>query len=293
MPIDNRIIKVSIEINGQIKTYEDIKLEASGEKYANQNQDTCEVKITNVDKETMNYILTETSPFNKNKTPKSIKIEAGRVSYGVSTIYEGNIVSSFSSREKSGSNDEKSKGISYISRTDGDITLNIKCLTQNFQKGNIVSKSEEPNTPLSTICKNVSDSVGVILDFQATDTEISDYSFTGSSIKQVNKLNQLSLINAFIDGNVLHVKDINKPLNNIETIVNLNTGMIGIPEVTEQGIKITMLLDNKTKIGGLMKVNSEIYPQVNGEYIIYKLGFHITNRDTPFYWIAEGKIYGN
>ncbi len=63
--------------------------------------------------------------------------------------------------------------------------------------------------------------------------------------------------------------------------------MIGIPEFTEQGIKVKMLLDNQTKLGGGLRITSSIYPAVNGDYVIYKLGFDIATRDTPFYYIAE------
>ncbi len=63
--------------------------------------------------------------------------------------------------------------------------------------------------------------------------------------------------------------------------------MIGIPEFTEQGIKVKFLLDNRTTLGGGIQIESKIYPATNGNYVIYKLGFEITNRDKPFYWIAE------
>ena len=41
-----------------------------------------------------NYILTETSPFNKNKTPKKLIIEAGRVSTGTARLFVGDITAS-------------------------------------------------------------------------------------------------------------------------------------------------------------------------------------------------------
>jgi len=83
---------------------------------------------------------------------------------------------------------------------------------------------------------------------------------------------------------------LNLPLANFITIVNLETGMVGIPETTEQGIKIKFLMDGQTKLGGLLRVTSQIYPALNGEYVIYKLGFDVATRDVPFYWIAEAKL---
>jgi hypothetical protein len=270
---DERIVKVSIEVNGVLKVYQDLELRATGTKYSNENQNECEVKITNVDNDTLNYILTETSPFNKNKTPKSIIVEAGRVSYGVTKIFEGNIISATPSQPP-------------------DIYLTIKALTKNFSKGDIVSNNQPASVKLSKISKSVSDSLGTTLDFQASDKNISNYAYSGAALKQVEKLNSSGEVSAYIDDNVLVVKDLNLPIANRITIVNEETGMIGIPEVTEHGIKVTFLLDGQTKLGGLIRVKSKIYEAVNGDYVIYKLGFDIANRDTPFYWIAEGKIYG-
>jgi hypothetical protein len=71
--------------------------------------------------------------------------------------------------------------------------------------------------------------------------------------------------------------------------VNADTGMIGIPEINEQGVKCTVLFDTRMTLGGAMDVTSQIYPSVNGQYCIYKLGFDLANRDTPFYWMPEGK----
>lgn len=94
-------------------------------------------------------------------------------------------------------------------------------------------------------------------------------------------------INVFIDDNTLVVKDAYVPLTNTLRILSAETGMIGIPEFTEQGIKVKFLLDNRTTLGGSLRIDSKQYPAANGDYVIYKLGFQIATRDTPFYYIAE------
>ena len=71
--------------------------------------------------------------------------------------------------------------------------------------------------------------------------------------------------------------------------LNLDSGMIGIPELNEEGVKVTFLLDNLTTLGSALEITSELYPAANGNYTIYKLGFNIASRDTPFYYVAEAK----
>lgn len=268
--LDPRIIRVGIEVNGQFKIYDGLSITATGTKYANPNQNECEVKIANLDQQTRQFILTETSPFNNNKTRKILTIDAGRRSTGVSRVFIGNISKVFPSQPP-------------------DITLTLKCLTLNYQKGNLVSRTGRSNQSLKNISQGVANDLGVTLNFQASDKQISNYNYSGGALNQVNKLDETGNVNAYIDDDVLVVKDANIPLVNTLKVVNLESGMIGIPEVTEQGIKVKFLFDNKTVLGGRLRVQSKLYPSVNGDYVIFKLGFEISSRDVPFYWIAEGK----
>lgn len=272
--IDPRIVRVSIEISGQLKVFESsdelgFYITSSGCKYANPLQNEAEIEITNLTKADRDYLLTETSPFNLNRTPKKIILEAGRKSTGTNKIFEGNIAACCPTQPP-------------------DIILKIKCMTGQFLKGKIVANAQPGVTKLSNIAKGVAATTGLNLNFQATDKNISNYSFSGASLKQVDRLGSIGAVNAYVDDGELVVKDLNLPLQGIERILNENSGMIGIPELTEQGVKATMLLDGQTKLGGALKIESAIYPTVNGQYVIYKLGWNIASRETPFYWIAEG-----
>jgi len=267
--LDPRVIKISIEVNGRLKTYDgSLALTANGTKYANPLQNECQVTLSNLDKTTQDSILTETSPYNLNRTPKTIIVEAGRQSYGTAVIYRGNIVSSTLSQPP-------------------DLTITLKCLTGNFLKGNILSRSQPGSVTLSQLSKQIAQDNNTLLNFQATDRNISNYSYAGAALKQVDVLGTMGGINVFIDDNVLVVKDAWVPLNNTLRVLNAETGMIGIPEFTEQGIRVKFLLDNRTTLGGSLQIESKEYPAVNGVYVIYKLGFQIASRDTPFYYIAE------
>ena len=268
--LDLRIINVGIEVNGQINTYSDLAIWATGTKFANANQNQAQVKIANLNKANRDYLITETSPFNLNRTPKRLFLEAGRKSYGVSRIFVGDIVTSTPSQPP-------------------DIVLTLDCLTNNFSKGTIVSRTQASQAQLSTISRQVANDLGVNLDFQATDRQIGNYTFTGGTLQQVDKLGTAGNVDAYIDDGTLVVKDTTRPLVGRLKLISAATGMIGIPEITEQGVKVKFLLDGETVLGGLINIQSELNPAANGNYIIYKLSFDIANRDEPFYWIAEGK----
>ena len=267
--LDPRVVKLSIEVSGGIKTYEGLAIRATGTKYANPNQNEAEITIYNLNRQTQDFILTETSPYNFNRTPKTIRLEAGRVSYGASLIYSGNVVSSKPSQPP-------------------DIGVTMKCLTGNFYKGLMVSNGMAGSVPLSVIARRVAADLNTRLIFQTTDRNIANYAYTGAALKQVEQLGALGNINAFVDNATLVLQTVGLPLSNTISVVSAETGMVGIPELTERGVKVKFLLDNRTVLGGGLDVKSVMYPAANGSYVIYKLGFEIANRDTPFYYIAEG-----
>ncbi len=273
--LDDRIIRVSFEVSGKIKTYSTpFYIQATGTKFANALQNESNIVIANLDRQTQNYILTETTPYNLNNTVKSITLEAGRKSYGTAIIYSGNIVTSMLTQPP-------------------DVGITLKCLTGNFLKTNVIGVNQSGQATLQQISVSIAQLTGSILRFEATNKNIGNYNFSGSAVNQISLLNGFGGVNAYLDDGVLVVKDAGVPLNNTLKIVSAKTGMIGIPEFTEQGIKVKFLLDNHVVLGGHIRIISDINPAANGEYVIYKLSFEICTRDTPFYYIAEAQRIRN
>lgn len=306
--VDQRIVRVTIEVNGETKTYEGpLNIHVSGTKYGNANQNTATVKIANLSKEIRNYLLTETSPFNKNRTPKKMTIEAGRVSTGTTKVFEGDIITA----SPTGTHHEGSdKGKSHHHGGDGgkrpakmggknatisappDIILEIRAQTGAFQKGNLVARSGRATENLSELSKGVAGDIGASLEFTATDKTIANYSFSGASLKQIDALATAGKVDVFQDDGTLVVKDAGKPRSNRTTILNIDTGMIGIPEVNERGIKVRFLFNPETVLGGAIEVTSKLNPSLNGSYTIYQLDFDLATREVPFYYTAQATKNG-
>lgn len=266
--LDPRIVRVGFEINGQLRQYEGLSIIASGTKYANPNSDECTLKIANLSKELRDYLATETSPFNANKSPKIMVLEAGRVSYGYSEIYRGNIQTVSISQPP-------------------DTWLEVQALTGSEKATEVVSVTKPAKISLQKIAEEVAKGLGASLTFQASDKQLANYIFAGGNLSQIKLLADAGDIDAYLDGNTLVVKDKNVPLTGKVRVLNKDTGLIGIPQITEFGVRATMLLDNQTTIGGALDITSDIYPAVNGKYAIYKMSFDVSSRDTPFYYHAE------
>jgi hypothetical protein len=268
--LDPRIVRVSLEIGGQLKTYDGLHVVVSGCKYANANQNECEVKIANLAAATRDYLITEASPFNKSGQRKRLIVEAGRKSYGTSTVFVGDVVSAAASQPP-------------------DIVLTLKAATGDYDKGLVIQRSQPGLCSLRQIAGQVASDLGLSLDFQCRDKQIGNYTFTGGALRQVDQLGSYGRINAYVDDGVLILKDYGVPLTGSTRRLDLETGMIGVPEFTERGIKVKMLYDNQTKLGSGLEIRSRINPAANGNYTVYKLGFELASRDTPFYLIAEAQ----
>ena len=227
--LDPRTLRISIDLNNQRRTYENLSMVVQGQKFANANQGECKLSIINMDREVVNSILTEASPFNTNPTPKRITVEAGRESSGYDLLYVGDIFRANSTQPP-------------------DQVLSIRALSGWAQGGNIVARSKSGTSNLSEIVAEVGNDVGAQVDFQATDKSIANYSYNGPASKQVDQINQLAPVDAYVDNDVLVVKDQNVPKQGVILVINPED-IVGKPEVTEQGVKVTFLFTNQAQLG--------------------------------------------
>lgn len=265
--LDLRRIRIGIEVSGAINWYEGLRLKVSGTKYANPLQNECSVVVSGLNQQTRDYLLTETSPFNQNRTPKRLIVEVGRVATGVFRIFVGDIVSADPSQPP-------------------DLDLTIKAKTQNAQAGNVVSKAGPSSARLSALARQVATDLGLSLEFQAVDKNIGNYTHTGSALAQVQRLQEAGGVSAYIDDNLLVVKDVNAPLSGRLRVLNKDSGMVGIPRINEKGVTVQFLIDPETAIGGALRIESKINRALNGDYVITQLKFDATTHDTPFFYTA-------
>ena len=157
--LDPRRIRLGIEVSGALKWYEGFNIKATGTKYANPTQNDCNATIIGIDMASRDYILTETSPFNANRTPKRLILEVGTVELGTFQLFVGDI---FSAEPMS----------------PPDVGLTIKANTQGAAMGKMVAKSGGESSKLSALAKSVADDLGLNLVFEATDKDVGNYQHT-------------------------------------------------------------------------------------------------------------------
>lgn len=264
---DLRRVRFGVEISGRINWYEGLRVRAGGTKFANAQQNECTLTVSGLSMSTRDHLLTETSPFNSNRTPKRLIIEVGRVSTALFRIFIGDIVSAEPSAPP-------------------DVDVIIKAKTQSAQSGNIVAIASGPISKLSAISQRVADEIGLGLDFQALDKNISNFSYTGAALKMVNLLQDSGGVRAFIDDETLIVKNYGSALSGRIRILGADTGMVGIPKATEKGLDVTFLIDSESLLGGMIRLDSKMNKSLNGDYVIDQLKFDVASHEDPFFYSA-------
>ena len=274
---NDRLLRVGIEIDGQLNWYENLAITATGQKTSSITQNNTEITIANLPKNIRDFLLTEGTPFRRverfgTENRLRVIVQAGRESYGYSTVYEGEITTTSITQPP-------------------DLIITVNALTGHNGKSQIVNTQLPPVSRISEIAQSVADSLGVGLEFSATDKSISNYGYDGAADGQLAEINSLGVLDVFVDDNTLVVKDRNVPRGSIRRVLN-PSDIIGKVEFIEFGVRVKFLFDPETQIGAEIEINSRENPAANGVYVIFRLSFDLANRENPFYLIAEARPIG-
>lgn len=272
MALDKRIIRVGISINDTMHYYESkdgFKLDAFGAKYADPTESTCEVHITGAASSTRDFILTETSPFLPDRKPVFCLIEAGRESTGYFKLFEGSIVKS-----------------RPTAPPESKIVLTVK---NGFAiNSDMYSLALPGNASLSTIANRVAFEIKKELFFNATDKQINNFGYTGGGMGLVRRLSEAGGVMAYLDDNALIVHNKDNGLDARFRVLDKDSGMIGVPELTDVGCTVKYLVDGESILGGYIRIESTVNKAATGNYRIGQLDFGVSSHGNDFFYEAKG-----
>jgi len=142
------------------------------------------------------------------------------------------------------------------------------------QQTAIVNKSFESNVTPQTLCKECADAMGFPLiindsDFPAESPYLSGYLLVGDPKEKLNKLAKAHDFKWMISLDKLIVVGNKSSRGGNVTPVSLETGMVGVPEVTEIGTDVIVKMNPSLKIGGRFEIKSETL-QVNFSAIYFQ-----------------------
>jgi len=263
---DPRLIEIDIVLPDQTITLsQDFAIYASGQKFLSATSAAAECRIYNLTQQIRQQIITLSSPLRQPRVPIQMNVKAGRESYGLFLLFTGQVL------------------LADVLQPP-DIGIVLRGLADNFLAGVVENIQYGANTPLSDIAQGVATSGNWQLNNQCSDKTISNFSYTGTPKDGVSELNQMGDVQACVDNGVLTTVDADKALPGEPYVLNLGTGMVGIPQVTDQGVIVKMMLNNQIQLGGSVTIQSIVNPAANGTYKIIQINYEIASRDSPFWY---------
>jgi hypothetical protein len=277
---DYRLVEVDIAIADQTYTFSgDYFIYATGTKFGCATMNSCSLRIDNLTRELRNTILTLASPLlsppannpaaansnNPNRAPVVLTLSVGRQSTGKFLLFKGDVFSCEMTQPP-------------------DIGIVLRSLTNNYQTSLLANIQQPATTLLSEISQTIAIQMGLFLDFEATDKNIDNYSFTGSNQGNLDKLNQMGSIQAGVDNDTLWVINAGTARKNTGFTISEASGMVGIPQVTDQGVTVKVMINSAILIGGQVTIQSIMNPAANGTFKVAKMDYEIASREQPFWY---------
>lgn len=276
---NNRVCFIEIETNErgrrELKRLDGLAFRAKVSRKRGAVLSEANISIANLKRSDVEYLTTYMSPYINPSIRKTINIYAGYDTTGYGRIFTGDIYKALPSDMP-------------------DTWLNIEAKSLFYQNRVPISYSAQ-NVTMQEAGKSVANQLGLDFEWQATTQKTIDvFNFRGSKAQLIEKYNSFGDVVAFEDNGVLKVQDkkpVRKKSGQIK-LISKNTGMIGIPEPDQFGVKFKCLLDPSLACGDWVQVKSERLKSINGQYQIYTLDFDLTSREQAYYCSVYAKNYG-
>jgi len=266
--VDARVLSVNIEG----RTFTNHAISCRGTVATGGIVNNATVRIHNVERSVRDSMLLDISPFAGGRQRQiSLEISAGRMSGTVYPIFRGDV--------------------HKVSVTQPpDIALEISAQTGYYNRGILGAGSAEKEADYQRICQATADANSLNLEFAGDNsTKVQSYYYAGSRDEAIQALYNLGGHDVYQDNDTLVVKRSGEPRRGAAVSFSSTSGMIGVPELTELGVRIRVLYTNELAPGNLMSVSSSLNPAASGSYEMYKITFDLTNREQAWYAVIEGR----
>ena len=287
MTLDTRIIRVTLSMpGGDVIIDQSLNVKVKVNKAALHIQNRASIDVVGLSKSLREQLLSQFTAWNKRLVDQgrasqkwiNVKIQAGyKTSRGeqISTIFKGQVV------------------LCEPTMPPPNVGVRITCFTRQIDKTAFVSEPAPHSTTFARYVEWAAGQMGFGANF-VCETSYNDVVISNPArsisvvsgllidIQSIHRPN----VAAFVDDDVLIVKDRNKIINPAE-VADIKR-FIGIPTWTEWGAEFRCMFDGYIKLAQAVEVTSELNPSLNGRYVVTMLEYELTSRDIPFYVKVNG-----
>jgi hypothetical protein len=251
-------------------------------------QNSCDIDVFNLSQTLRASLLSQFTAWNKRN------IEAGKAGYEASYI---NV--SVTAGYKNGNQQTTTQAFQGQIVLSAPISMfpnlgtRISCYSQQINKLNFVTEPAPTSGTFksyvqwaaqwmgvsSVVCETSYDNTNITNPFASTHV-------AASLLIDIQGLYRNNVV-AFIDNNILYVKDVNKVISsaNIVTVDEF----VGTPPMwTEWGVEYTTLFNPQIVLAGATTLKSSLNPSLNQTFVTSSLEYDLNSRETPFYVKVNG-----
>lgn len=202
-----------------------------------------------------------------------IQIDAGSQGAELSTIFIGEITSA----------------VPVMS--DSKLSLKIEALA-GYYPALIPSTptSVQENTTVEKLMKQFADEAGYSFENKGITASIANSVFVGSPVEKAKTLARQADVDLLIDDNKFTIQPFEAPKDGQIPLLSKNTGLIGYPSFSNEGINCKSVFNDKLKVGSYFKLES-VLPHASGEWQITKVE-HRLEAYTPNSGTWESDVTG-
>lgn len=293
MPLGSRILKATISLpSGDVILDQSLDMRIKIQKDALAIQNTCDIEVFDLSQSLREALLSQFSAWNKRN------IEWGSPGYAASYINVSVIAGyeTYVNGSVQQNTTEVFQGQIVLSAPTGmfpNLGVRLSCYSQQINKLNWVSEPAPASGTFKSYVEWAAQWLGVssvVCETSYDNTVITNQFATtavaSSLLIQMQNAFHPAVV-AFIDNNVLYVKDAKKVIAaaNIVTVDEF----VGTPPMwTEWGVEFTTLLNPQIALAGACTLKSTLNPSLNQTFVNSGLEYDLSSRDTAFYVKVKG-----
>lgn len=207
--------------------------------------------------------LTRIGPINNQHRMNIITLSAGEEGGAMSTVYEGTIDSAFGDFNGS-----------------PEVVLNVVALAGSFEDLKPVQPSSyQGSVDAANVMSDLSKLMGFTFENNGVSVILTDRTFNGTAMTQVRECAHAARINYTVDRGKLAIWPASGYRLGTPIKVSPDTGMVGYPSFSSNGIIVTTLFNPDIQQGGRIDVSSDL-PVACGVWNVFSVA-HVLESETP------------
>ncbi|MDR2226867.1 MAG: hypothetical protein LBE52_12825 [Providencia sp.] len=201
----------------------------------------------------------------------SITIEAGEQGGDLVTVFKGGITFAYPDLAEA-------PNVSLV------ITAQTAVL-ENMQS--TAAESYESSQDVINIMGNICQRMGYTLEGNGVSQKLDNVYLCNSDIKKIQWLAESANLDLYIESNHIAVTNKGQPRKIKIPVISPETGLIGYPTPTMQGIQFQCFYDPLVRFGGLVRINDSLIEICNGDWLIYGVRAMLETESDSARWFMD------